>query len=139
MDRLNFILPSAFLLYRSKIKYICSTYSYPPIGLALRLRTAGDDRYHDTEENGERVAAAGETAPSGVIRRNSCSLRDQAIFMVQTAENWVSYDLKVVWNAVSMFVRRDRKSDWRIRDAWPEATVGPTSVVMFDPVFCNDA
>jgi len=59
--------------------------------------------------------------------------------MVQTAENWVSYDLKVVWNAVSMFVRRDGKSHRRIRDARSEAGVGPTSIVMCDPVFCNDA
>ena len=73
----------------------------------------------------------------GVLRKNLCSLRYQAIFMVQAAENWVSYNLKVVWNAVSMFVRRDRKLDRRIRDAWPEAAVGSTSIVMCDPVFCN--
>ena len=38
-----------------------------------------------------------------------------------------------------MFVWSDRKTDWRIRDAWPKTGVGPTSIVMRDPVFCNDA
>jgi hypothetical protein len=28
-----------------------------------------------------------------------------------------------------MFVRRDRNIDWRIWDAWAQATVGPTSIV----------
>lgn len=74
-----------------------------------------------------------------VIRRNSCSLRDQAVFMVQSAEKRVSCNLKVVWNAVSMFVRCDRKSDGRIRDAWPKAGVWSAAIIMRDPIFRNES
>ena len=59
--------------------------------------------------------------------------------MVQSAQNRVSYNLKMAGNPMPMFVWRDRKIDWRIRDAWPKAAVGSTSIVMCDPVFCNDA
>ena len=38
-----------------------------------------------------------------------------------------------------MFVWCDRKIDWRIRDAWPKAAVGPTSIVMCNPVFRNES
>ena len=51
----------------------------------------------------------------------------------------MSYNLTVARNPMTMFVWSDSKIDWRIRDAWPKAGVGPTSIVMCDPVFCNDA
>jgi hypothetical protein len=37
-----------------------------------------------------------------------------------------------------MFVWRDRKTDWRIRDSRPKAGMGSTSIVMRDPVLRND-
>jgi hypothetical protein len=64
------------------------------------------------------VLQAGNAPPptvnTSVVRKNSCSFSDQSIFMVQSTENRVSYNLEVVWNAVSMFVRGDRKIGWRI-------------------------
>jgi hypothetical protein len=38
-----------------------------------------------------------------------------------------------------MFVWCDRKIDWRIRDARSPAAVEATPIVMFNPVFCDDA
>ena len=51
----------------------------------------------------------------------------------------MSYNLTVARNAMLMFVRCDRKIDWRIWDSWPKAGVGSASIVMCDPVFRNDA
>ena len=51
----------------------------------------------------------------------------------------MSDNITVARNAMPMFVWRDRKLDWRIRHTWPKAGVGSTSIVMCDPVFCNDA
>jgi hypothetical protein len=59
--------------------------------------------------------------------------------MVQTAENRVSHDLQVVWDAVSMLVWRDRKLGWRVRDSWTKAGMGPSSIVMRHPFFQDAA
>ena len=44
------------------------------------------------------------------------------------------YNLTVARNPMPMFVWCDRKIDWWIRDAWPKAAMGSTSIVMCDPV-----
>jgi hypothetical protein len=51
----------------------------------------------------------------------------------------VSHNFTVVRNTMPMFVWSDRKLDWRIRDAWSKAHVGPTSIVMRDPVLRNES
>jgi hypothetical protein len=49
--------------------------------------------------------------------------------MVYSAEKRVSHNLTLVWNALSIFVCSDRKSDWRIRESWPKA--GAVTARMF--------
>ena len=55
--------------------------------------------------------------------------------MVESTQHRVSHNLKMVRNKMPMFMWRDRKLEWRIRDAWPKAHVRPTLVVMCDPLF----
>jgi hypothetical protein len=49
--------------------------------------------------------------------------------MVQSTENRMSDNLKVTGNTMPMLVWCDRKIGSRIRDAWPKAAVGWTSIV----------
>ena len=58
---------------------------------------------------------------------------------MQTAENWMSYNLKMVLNSVSMSVRRDSKSNWRRRNAWPKAGVESATIIMRDAIPNNES
>jgi hypothetical protein len=46
----------------------------------------------------------------------------------------MTQNLKVVWNAVSMFLSCDRETGWRVRDSWPNAGGWSTVIVMREPV-----
>jgi len=70
-----------------------------------------------------------------VARNNSRSLRYQAVFMVQPAENRASHDLQVVWNAMSMLLWRNGKIGWWGGDSGTKAGMGPASMVMLHPFF----
>ena len=59
--------------------------------------------------------------------------------MVQSAEDRVRYNPTVARSTMPRFAWLDRKIDWWIWDAWPQAAVGATLIVMRDPVFCNEA
>ena len=59
--------------------------------------------------------------------------------MVYSTQDGVSYNPTAARNPMPMFVRRDWNIDWRIGDAWPKTAVGPTSIVMFDPLYCDFA
>lgn len=68
-----------------------------------------------------------------VLRKNSRSLRYQAILMVKSTENRVSYNLEVVRNDMPMFVWCDWKSagwNWNSR---AEAGMGTDLIIMGDP------
>jgi hypothetical protein len=49
-----------------------------------------------------------------VIRRNSCRLSQQAIFVVQSTQDRMNHNFTVVRNPMPMSVWRDMELDWRI-------------------------
>ena len=52
-----------------------------------------------------------------VVRKHSCCLQAQSIFMMQPNEDSVSYNTKVAWNAMPMLLWWNRKTcASRIRD-----------------------
>jgi hypothetical protein len=52
-----------------------------------------------------------------LLRRNSCRFSQQAIFVVQSTQDRLSYNLTAARNPMPMFVWCDRKIDSWIRDA----------------------
>ena len=54
-----------------------------------------------------------------VVRKNSCSLGFQLIFMVQSTQDRMAHNLKAVGNAMPMFLELDGETGWRLRESWP--------------------
>jgi hypothetical protein len=85
------------------------------------------------------VLLASGISPAAIVRNSSRSPRNQGVFMVQRADNGVSYNVHVVWNAMSMRVWWYGKIGWRVRDSRPRAGVRSASIVMCHPFFQNTA
>lgn len=51
----------------------------------------------------------------------------------------MSCDSEVVWNAMSMFVRYDRKISGRIWESWPQAGVRSAAIMMRAPILDNES
>ncbi len=45
----------------------------------------------------------------------------------------MTHNLKVVWNAVPMFLELDGETGWRVRESWPKAGVWAALIVMREP------
>ena len=45
----------------------------------------------------------------------------------------MTHNLKVVWNAVPMFLELDGETGWRVRESWPKAGMGSPVIVMREP------